>query len=216
MGSRMTPEMTAGVFTLAGAAVGFFAAVATEFVRSRSASSREQADRRQRFQVDTLTRIQEVAKRLYGHHGTDKAAFYRTTAMPARASSLALDVDHRQCQIDDMNEMVMLAHRAHESRIQEIALSLVSATAILETTPPDEAERRIELARLSYYALQEVTGVEMLRILGYERTFASDPSPEKGLSDAEAQDWIESHYDFGPARARRRAQDKDPELPLDM
>jgi len=215
---RMTPEITAGVFTLAGAAVGFCAALATEIVRSRTSRSREQADRRQRFQVETLTRIQEVAERLYAHHGRDRAAYYqRTEPTPKSRSSLERDMEHRQRTSDDMSEMVMLAHRVHDSLIQEIALSLVSVTGILDTTPKDEAERRIKLARLSYYALQEATGVEMLRILGYRRTFPPDPSPETASSDAELQDWIESHYETGwPSRERRAAQDAPSELPLDV
>lgn len=61
----MEPTTIAGVFSLCGAAVGFGGAVAVEFVRGRSTSSRETADRVSRFQIETLTQVQERARELF-------------------------------------------------------------------------------------------------------------------------------------------------------
>ena len=165
MDAEVTPEVTAGLFTLAGAAVGFTAAVIAEFMRSRGSSSRELADRRRNLQVETLIQIQEVAERLYDSAGRDWAHYEGGRAKRPPEEELA----HRERQVGAMSRMQMLAYRVHHPLIREMALSLMAACAIQSTTEKDEAERRRHQAQVSYHALQEASGAEMLLILGYRR-----------------------------------------------
>lgn len=60
----MQPATIVWLSSLSGAAVGFVGAVAVEYVRGRSAGKRETTDRVARFQVETLTHLQEGARAL--------------------------------------------------------------------------------------------------------------------------------------------------------
>jgi hypothetical protein len=166
----------AGVFTLAGTALGFGGAVAVEFVRSRSSASREVADRRQRFQVETLTRIQEVARELFDEFTA------RRNILMSRVKSQAATAVAPPCPIGwqgskkTMSEMCMLAYRVHDEMIRHIAFDLTALCGGMDELSQEELERRFKHAMLAYQAIQETTGIEILRILGSEDvTFLGHP-----------------------------------------
>lgn len=194
----MSPELTAGLFTLAGAAVGFTAAIVAEIVRDSGSRRRELADRRCRHQVETLTRIQEVAKRIYVNHRRDCARFASDRSGLANSAPTET-IEHMTQQVEDVSELEMLAYRVHHPLIQEMAMMLISSAAIPEGTPADEAERREERARLSYHAIEESSGYEINWLLGFRKSserarrrskalpYPEDMRPNREADDREAE-----------------------------
>jgi hypothetical protein len=172
----LEPAVVAGVFTLAGATLGFVGAIAVEYVRGRSSTNRAAANRRERFQVETLTRVQDVAKDIFEAVLDTRYLYERRSEVPPdgderslalRTSELRQEADARELLLKRSIELTLLISRVHNEEFRGLADDL-QGFAVLATayaTPEEDAVKAMEIAKKIYRQLQETAGAEILGTL---------------------------------------------------
>lgn len=157
----MSPETAAGV-ALVGAAIGFIGALATEFLRTRAESSRAARDRRERFQVETLKRVQEVAQLHFLGLMEDYLDYKRRLA--GEPSLPRLEEQRRAFEAN--SELSMLVWRIHDRWVLEIAMEFVAIGRLMrEPRDLEELEEAWTTIGHCYQGVQDLAGREIVRIL---------------------------------------------------
>lgn len=174
----MESETINVVLPLVGVVVGFAGGFAVEWLRGLQATRREARDRRERFQVETLTRLQEILSEHYDAMLDYVGAARRTS------QGLRLDWDALKQRADAAgrlahcySDIILLISRVHAPQIIGLqdAYWRAAEAAGEENQTEELRGKRIDATQKLYAMLQATTGRELQAILSQARRPARGP-----------------------------------------
>lgn len=165
----MKPELLVGILSLGGVTLGFCGTIVIETLRGRHERRREAADRRERFQVETLTQFQEVAKETY--KAMLSAHWRLAVSVPPDGLSTKTHLNGQAADLLQMvggvTEMLMLSSRLHNSQLGEYGRAFCGfvVDATNSDAQQDELKKGLWMAQQVYRRLQLLAGREVVAIL---------------------------------------------------
>jgi hypothetical protein len=171
----VNPALVAGLLSLTGVVVGFGGAVLVESLRGRHERTRDAIAQQQRFQIETLTRLQEVAKDMHmGMTLLFESADSRLKGaggMPPQTSAEIVDnVLRSAC------ELSMLTSRVHSEVIALFGGGFleISTTVTYDYKSREELRQARDAVNAMHGRLQYLAGQELVEMLGGQARPAID------------------------------------------
>ena len=177
----MSSQVWTTVLALVSVGVGFAGGLLVEFLRGRQAVAREARERRERFQVETLLRLQDVTNSIY------KGVFKYRNELNGEEPTSVHDIEDRMAinvqRIEDAAELQLLMSRVQDEHIHKSASILFEVCTLMtkREVEADEVDKAVDLALEICHGIQYAAGSEIRRILGITS------ADEGGKAGAEAR-----------------------------